>query len=151
MASRLPYARNGTSISPTLVFRGTGEEQQPFLAVGAAGNAWIGAAVYSVITGMIDGGLDPQRALELPRFLVSGGGGRGGGAPRPTVITAEDIMAPQVVRELRGIGHDFQMISLRGEMRMGYGAAVMIRDGKAIAGADPRRSGAAQAARRSRQ
>ncbi len=145
--ARLPYARNGTSISPTLVFRGTGEQQEPFLAVGAAGNAWIGAAVLSVITGMIDGGLDPQRALELPRFLVSGRGGRGGGAPRPTVITAEDIIAPQVVRELRGMGHNFQMISLRGEMRMGYGAAVMIREGKAVAGADPRRSGAAQAAR----
>lgn len=152
--ARLPYARNGTSISPTLVFRGTGEEQEPFLAVGAAGNAWIGAAVYSVITGMIDGGLDPQRALELPRFLVSGGGGRGGGrggaggATRPTVIIVEDIVAPQVVRELRRMGHDFQMISLRGEMRMGYGAAVMIREGKAVAGADPRRSGAAQATQR---
>jgi len=45
------------------------------------------------------------------------------------------------------MGHNFQMISLRGEMRMGYGAAVMIREGKAVAGADPRRSGAAQAAR----
>ncbi len=146
--ARLPYARNGTSISPTLVFRGTGDDKEPFLAVGAAGNAWIGAAVYSVISGAIDGGLSPQRALELPRFLVSGGGGRGGGAPRPTVITAEDIIAPFVVRELRDMGHDFQMISLRGEMRMGYGAAVMIEDGRAIGGADPRRSGAAQATRR---
>jgi len=53
--ARLPYARNGTSISPTLVFRGTGEAKEPLLAVGAAGNAWIGAAVYSVITGIIDG------------------------------------------------------------------------------------------------
>ena len=43
--ARLPYARNGTSISPTLVFRGTGDDKEPFLAVGAAGNAWIGAAV----------------------------------------------------------------------------------------------------------
>ena len=141
--ARLPYARNSTSISPTLVFRGTGEAQEPFLAVGAAGNAWIGAAVYSVITGTIDGGLGPQRALELPRFLVSGGGGRGGA--RPAVINAEDIIAPAVVRALRDKGHRFEMISLRGEMRMGYGAAVMIRDGRAVAGADPRRSGAAQA------
>ncbi len=144
--ARLPYARNGTSISPTLVFRGTGADQQPFLAVGAAGNAWIGAAVYAVISGTIDGGLGPQRALELPRFLVSGGArGGGGGAPRPPVISAEDIIAPEVVRALRALGHEFQMISLRGEMRMGYGAAVMIEGGRAIAGADPRRSGAARA------
>jgi len=151
--ARLPYARNGTSISPTLVFRGTGDEQEPFLAVGAAGNAWIGAAVYSVITGMIDGGLGPQRALELPRFLVSGrGGGRGGGgagsgAQQAAVITAEDIIAPSVVRELRALGHRVQMISLRGEMRMGYGAAVVIENGEVTAGADPRRSGDAKAAR----
>ena len=149
--ARLPYARNGTSISPTLVFRGTGDDQEPFLAVGAAGNAWIGAAVYSVITGMIDGGLDPQRALELPRFLVSGGGGRGGrggGEQRAAVITAEDIIAPSVVRALRDKGHRVRMISLRGEMRMGYGAAVAIENGEVTAGADPRRSGAAKAARR---
>ena len=148
--ARLPYARNGTSISPTLVFRGTGDDQEPFLAVGAAGNAWIGATVYSVITGMIDGGLGPQRALELPRFLVSGrsrgGGGRGGGVQRAAVITAEDIIAPSVLRELRALGHRVQMISLRGEMRMGYGAAVVIENGEATAAADPRRSGAAKAA-----
>ena len=142
--ARLPYARNGTSISPTLVFHGTGDDQKPLLAVGAAGNAWIGAAVYSVITGIIDGGLDPQRALELPRFLVSSSG-RGGDAQRAAVITAEDIIAPSVVRELRGMGHRFQKISLRGEMRMGYGAAVVIQNGEATAGADPRRSGSAKA------
>ena len=112
--------------------------------MGAAGNAWIGAAVYSVITGIIDGGLDPQRALELPRFLVSSSG-RGGDAQRAAVITAEDIIAPSVVRELRGMGHRFQKISLRGEMRMGYGAAVVIQNGEATAGADPRRSGSAKA------
>ena len=143
--ARLSYARNGTSISPTLVFRGTGDDKAPLLAIGAAGNAWIGAAVYASISGVIDAGLGPQRALELPRFLV--GGRRGGqGGTRETVIQLEDGVAPAVIRELRGMGHVFQMISLRGELRMGYGAAVLIKDGRAVAGADPRRSGAAQAA-----
>jgi gamma-glutamyltranspeptidase len=146
--ARLPYARNSTTIAPALVFRGTGADKRPYLAVGAAGNAWINAAVYTVITGIIDGGLGPQRALELPRFLVSGGGGGGRGGVSRTVITAEDLLAPAVVRRLRELGHAFQMISMRGEMRMGYGAAVLIEDGRAIAGADPRRSGAAGAARR---
>ena len=105
-----------------------------------------------MITGIIDGRLGPQRALELPRFLVSGGGGFGRGAaargPRRAVITVEDIIAPSVLRELEAMGHVFQMISMRGEMRMGYGAAVVIEDGVATAGADPRRSGAAQATSR---
>ena len=42
-------------------------------------------------------------------------------------------------------GHVFQLISLRGELRMGYGAAAMVDDGVVVAGADPRRSGAAGA------
>jgi hypothetical protein len=45
------------------------------------------------------------------------------------------------------MGHSFQPISLLGELRMGYGAAVMVGDGKVEAGADPRRSGAAGAVR----
>jgi gamma-glutamyltranspeptidase / glutathione hydrolase len=39
---------------------------------GAAGNAWITAAVYQTLTGMLDQKLGPQRALELPRFLLAG-------------------------------------------------------------------------------
>ncbi|GMR13346.1 MAG: hypothetical protein BMS9Abin29_1552 [Gemmatimonadota bacterium] len=138
--ARIPFARNVTSISPTLVFRGTGREREPLMAVGAAGNAWIASAVYAVITAVIDDGLGPQRALELPRFLV---GGRGGSR----TVQYEDGFAPSVVRALEAMGHTLRRISLRGEVRMGFGAAVVVDDGVAIAGADPRRSGAAGAVR----
>lgn len=144
--ARLPYARHGTSIAPTLVFNGTGDGQRPVLAVGAAGNAWITSAVYQVVTGVIDGGLGPQRALELPRFLV--GVRRQPDDPeavREIIVQIEDAVAPSVLEALRRLGHGFQKISLRGEMRMGYGAAVLIEDGTVRAGADPRRSGAAAA------
>ncbi len=138
--ARIPFARNVTSISPALVFRGTGGDREPLMAVGAAGNAWITSAVYQVITGVIDDGLSPQRALELPRFLV---GGRG--ATR--TVQYEDGFAPDVIRALEAMGHTLRRISLRGEVRMGYGAAVMVDGGVAVAGADPRRSGAAGAVR----
>ncbi len=139
-------ARNGTSIAPTLVFRGTGDAQQPMAAVGAAGNAWITSAVYQVVASMVDANLGPQEALEMPRFLV--GVRRRPGAPdevREIVIQIEDGFSPQVMRQLRSMGHEFQPISLRGELRMGYGAAVLVEDGRVRAGADPRRSGAAGA------
>ena len=139
--ARIPFARNVTSISPTLVFRGTGEDREPMLAVGAAGNAWITSAVYQVITGVIDDGLGPQRALELPRFLVAGRGGS-------RTVQYEDGFAPGVIRALEAMGHTLRRISLRGEVRMGYGAAVMVDGGVAVAGADPRRSGAAAAVRK---
>jgi gamma-glutamyltranspeptidase len=141
--ARMPYARVTTVIAPTLVFAGTGEAKRPLLAAGAAGNAWITAAVYQMVIGVVDHGLGPQAALELPRFLP---GGRGRAADGP-VIQIEDAFDPDALRVLESMGHRFQRISLRGELRMGYGAAVVIRDGQAIAGADPRRSGAAGAAR----
>jgi gamma-glutamyltranspeptidase/glutathione hydrolase len=141
----LPFGRVGTVIAPTLVYDGTGPGSRPMLAVGAAGNSWITTAVYTAVVGVIDFGLGPQQALELPRMLV-GGGGFGGRRGEP-VIQIEDGFAPQAIRALEAMGHRFRAISLPGELRMGYGAAVLIRDGRATAGADPRRSGAAGAIR----
>ncbi len=134
--TRLPYARNTTIISPTIVYDGDGPSKRPLLAVGAAGNAWITAAVYSAVVGVIDHAMGPQEALELPRMLPGGGG-----------IQIEDGFAPDAIARLEAMGHSFRRISLKGELRMGYGAAVLVKDGVARAGADPRRSGAAGAAR----
>lgn len=137
--ARLPFARNGSTLSPTIVFR----DNRPVFAVSAAGNAWITSAIYEVLLGAMDYGLGPQQALELPRFLP---GGRGGsGADSSFSIQLEDGFAPDVTRRLRTLGYDLSFVSLRGELREGYGAAVAI-DGKTVtAGADPRRSGAAGA------
>jgi gamma-glutamyltranspeptidase/glutathione hydrolase len=116
--------------------------------LGAAGNAWITSAVYQTLVGMIDQRLDPQAALELPRFLLGGGGGggRGGAGANPgTGVQMEDGFSPEVIKRLEAMGYRPQMISLMGELRMGYGAAVKIEGGRATAGADPRRAGAAGA------
>ena len=134
--TRLPYARNTTVIAPTIVYDGDGPGKRPLLALGAAGNAWITSAVYAIVVGVVDHGLGPQEALELPRMLPSGG-----------TIQIEDGFAPEAIAQLARMGHTFRRISLKGELRMGYGAAVIVRGGRAIAGADPRRSGAAGAAR----
>jgi gamma-glutamyltranspeptidase len=97
--------------------------------------------VYQTLTGMLDQRLDPQAALELPRFLPAGR------APDAHGITLllEDGFAPAVERRMEALGYRLQKISLRGELRMGYGAAVLIGDRTVTAGADPRRSGAAGA------
>ncbi len=142
--ARIPFARNVTSISPTMIFKGTADKQEPFVALGAAGNAWITSAVYQMTTGIIDQGLGPQAALELPRFLV--------GVQRDSkdrskvtdiVVQVENGFAPGVLQQLNLLGHELQAISTYGELRMGYGAAVMVEKGQVRAGADPRRSGEA--------
>ncbi|MGH7507019.1 MAG: gamma-glutamyltransferase, partial [Longimicrobiales bacterium] len=129
--ARIPYARTGTVIAPTLVFRGTGDSQQPLLAVGAAGNAWITSAVYQAVVGVIDHGMSPQQALEMPRFLPGGDG----------PISVEAGFSPAAIRRLEEMGHRFNTISLLGELRMGYGAAVMVSDGEVVVGGDARRGG----------
>jgi gamma-glutamyltranspeptidase len=148
--TRLPFARVGSSISPTLVFRGTGADRKPLLAAGAAGNNWIGPAVYAIVTGVIDFHLGPQQALEFPRFIPSGGGGFGGGgagAQAESNVDIESGFSPAVLRRLEEIGHRFNVVSLPGEVREGYAAAVLIENGKVRAGGDPRRSGAGGAVR----
>ena len=69
----LPLARSSSTSVPTLVFkrrRGRDRPGSPRLAVAAAGNAWIPASVYDIILNVIDGGMDAQRAIEAPRFLI---------------------------------------------------------------------------------
>ena len=109
----------------------------PIAALGAAGNAWITSAVYQVLEGM----------LEQPRFLIGGGGGGRGGAAAATgaTIQMEDGFSPEVMKRLAEMGYRTQIVSLPGELREGYGAAIRIEKGKVTAGADPRRAGAAGA------
>lgn len=143
--SRLPFARHGSTLAPTIAFKG----DRPVFAVGAAGNAWITSAVYQTLIGALDFGLGPQAALEQPRFLPGGGfgGAAAPGRPQPYNIQLEDGFAPSVVSRLRALGYELTFVSARGEVREGYGAAVRL-DGKTVtAGADPRRAGAAGAIR----
>lgn len=143
--SRTPYARNGSTLAPTIVFQGTGAKLRPVLAVGAAGNSWITSAVYSIVEGVLDQKLDVQHAIELPRFLVSR---ERTGNRSDFVIELEDGFAPSVDHDLERFGHRLRFISLPGELRMGYAAAITFSDRTVTAGADPRRAGGAGAVRR---
>ncbi|MEP7382508.1 MAG: gamma-glutamyltransferase [Gemmatimonadota bacterium] len=149
--ARLPYARHGSTLAPTIVFRGSGASKRPWFAVGAAGNAWINSAVYQVVVAMSDFGLGPQRALELPRFLPGQRAGVGGsGRQREAVIDLEDGFSPDVIARLREMGYHFDLVSLAGELRMGYGSAVMIDGDRIRGGGDPRRAGVAGAVAKSK-
>jgi gamma-glutamyltranspeptidase len=140
--SRLPFARHGSTLAPTIAFQG----DRPVFAIGAAGNAWITSAVYQGLIGALDFKLGPQAALEQPRFLPGGGfTPAAGSAPAPYNIQLEDGFAPQVIQRLRALGYDLTFVSARGELREGYGAAIRIDRSKVTAGADPRRAGAAGA------
>ncbi|MGE0359226.1 MAG: gamma-glutamyltransferase [Vicinamibacterales bacterium] len=147
--SLLPLMRSSTASVPTLVFAETPAGPVPRLAVGCAGNAWIPLSVYSVITGVIDGGLGAQQAIEAPRFLP----GRDPADPleRGARIEIEDRFPRPLLDDLRARGHRFQKIGRKGEVRYGYAAAVLVDVAmrRVEGGAEPRRSHAAAAADRS--
>jgi gamma-glutamyltranspeptidase len=140
--ARLPFARHGSTIAPTIVFRRDANARpRPVAAVAAAGNAWITSAVYETLIGLLDFHLGPQAALELPRFLPGFRTPSDSGIP----VELEDGFSPEVMRRLVSLGYRPRLVSLVGELREGYGAALTIDTGTVTAGADPRRSGAAGA------
>jgi gamma-glutamyltranspeptidase len=136
----LPLVRSSTTSNPTLVFRDEPDGRVPRLAVSAAGNAWITASVYGIIAGVIDGGLDAQRAIEAPRFLVS----RDPSDPAGTAarIQIEDRVPRAVLDDLGRRGHRFQKIGRKGEVRYGYAALAVVdpAGGVVHGGSEPRRS-----------
>ncbi len=145
--SLLPLTRSSTASVPTLVFekKASGEEV-PRLAVGCAGNAWIPVSVYNIITGVVDGGLGAQRAIEAARFLP----GRDPADPlgNGARIEIEDRVPRAILDDLGRRGHRFQKIGRKGEVRYGYAAAITldVAAGRVEGGAEPRRSHAAVAA-----
>jgi gamma-glutamyltranspeptidase len=141
----MPLTRSSTANLPLLAFREQDGRRVPRFGVATAGNAWIPAASYSIVTALLDGGLSMQRAIEAPRFLV-------GRDPASTTVAAarveiEDRFPRAVLQELASRGHRFHKIGRKGELRYGYASGVMIdlERGRVEGGADPRRSHAAVA------
>jgi gamma-glutamyltranspeptidase/glutathione hydrolase len=142
--SLVPLMRSSTSAVPTLVFEKTASgEEVPRLAVGCAGNAWIPVSVYNIITGVIDGKLGAQAAIEAPRFLP----GRDPADPLENGerVEIEDRFPRPLLQDLIARGHKFQKIGRKGEVRYGYAAAITVDvpNRKVEGGAEPRRSHAA--------
>ncbi len=142
--SLVPLMRSSTVSVPTLVFekKANGEEV-PRLAVGCAGNAWIPVSVYNIITGVIDGKLGAQAAIEAPRFLP----GRDPADPLENGerIEIEDRFPRSLLNNLIDRGHRFQRIGRKGEVRYGYAAAITVdvANKTVEGGAEPRRAHAA--------
>lgn len=138
--SLLPLMRSSTTSVPTLLFApvaaGTASTGIPgytsLLAVGCAGNAWIPASVYDIILNVVDGHMTAQQAIEAPRFLIGGG----------ATVQIEDRFPSTELATLEAMGHQFDKIGRKGEVKYGYAAVAVVRPetGTVEAGAEPRRS-----------
>jgi gamma-glutamyltranspeptidase/glutathione hydrolase len=115
-------------MSPTLVF----EDGAFRLAVGSPGGNAIIGYVSKVIIGVLDWGLTPQQAIELPNVVARG------------PVAAESArMDPALLETLKAMGHQFS--GGRGGEGSGLHAILLTRDGKLVGGADSRREGRAEA------
>jgi gamma-glutamyltranspeptidase/glutathione hydrolase len=116
--------RPRSSMSPTIVFNADGEFE---LATGSPGGASIIAYVSKTLVGMLDWGLTPEEAINLPNVV-----GRG------DVIRIEDSFPAELAEELRAMG--FTLDANRTE-NSGLHIIRRLEDGSLTGGADPRREG----------
>lgn len=116
--------RPRSSMSPTIVFDADGEFE---LATGSPGGASIIAYVSKTLVGMLDWGLTPQEAINLPNVV-----GRG------DIIRIEDSFPAELAEELRAMG--FTLDANRTE-NSGLHIIRRLDDGSLVGGADPRREG----------
>jgi gamma-glutamyltranspeptidase len=144
----LPLMRSSSTSAPTLLCEEIDGTLKPRLALGAAGNAWIAASVYSIILSHVDGGLGAQAAIEAPRLLVARDPADPAGLRARVQI--EDRFPTGVLDDLTGRGHRFQKVGRKGELRYGYAAALQFDNvnGRLEGGAEPRRSHHAVAVQR---
>ncbi len=113
-----------SAMSPTIVFDKDGKF---LLSVGSPGGPPIIDYVCQSLVAMLDGGLTPQQAIDLPRQLNLNG---------PTMLEsspANDALAPQ----LTAMGHTVRVVTSESS---GLHGIARIPDGY-IGGADPRRDG----------
>jgi len=125
-----PGKRPRSSMSPTIVFDPNGE----FLfTTGSPGGNSIIAYTLKSIVGVIDGGLSPQEAANLPNVI-----GRG-----DVTSIEKDSMDEATLTALRDLGHELR--TDRGEIS-GIHMIQRQADGTLIGAADTRREGVARAA-----
>lgn len=122
-----PGKRPRSSMSPTLVLN---EDGGFVMATGSPGGNSIIGYVAKTLVGVLDWGLTPQQAIDLPNVVARGDVTRVEG-PRadPALVPALIAMGHQI-RETQGENSGLHMI-------------MRTADGELIGGADPRREGVA--------
>ncbi|MEJ5991848.1 gamma-glutamyltransferase [Ramlibacter sp. PS3R-8] len=119
-----PGKRPRSSMAPTLVFdKGTGEL---VMSGGSPGGALIIHYTAKTLYGVLNWGLDAQRAIDLPNFGSNNG---------PTTLE-QNRFPPAVVQSLQARGHEVRETDMTSGLQ-----AIQRTRGGLFGGADPRREG----------
>ena len=140
LATRPGQTLGGWDSSSTAVPSGVavpaGEEL--YASFGVMGGFMQPQGHLQIVVALVDDGLDPQAALDRPRFCIEDGtaGGR---------LVLEQGIPLQVMAELAGMGHPVEMVGGHGRALFGRGQ-IILRDpesGVLWGGSDPRADGCA--------
>jgi gamma-glutamyltranspeptidase / glutathione hydrolase len=132
-----PRKRPYHTIIPALVTR---EDGSLYASYGVMGGFMQPQGHVEVLSALVDEGLDPQAALDLPRFCidVEESGGR---------VALEEGIPQETISSLEKLGHPVYSVSGYDRSLFGRGQ-VILRDaetGVLSAGSDPRADGCAMA------
>ena len=120
--------RPRSSMAPTIVFDKDGK----FLfTTGSPGGGAIIAYTAKTIVGIIDWGLTPQQAIDLPNVIARNG----------SVRLEENKLDEDIINHLESLGH--KVVRSKGEIS-GLHIIYRMPDGQLVGGADPRREGIAK-------
>ncbi|MEE9347401.1 MAG: gamma-glutamyltransferase [Robiginitomaculum sp.] len=122
-----PGKRPRSSMAPTIVL---GKDGKFVLATGSPGGSSIIAYTAKTLVGMLDWGLSPQAAANLPNVIARNG----------SVRMEEAGITPAIIFELKAMGHNLKLS--QGEIS-GIHIIRALPDGRYIGAADPRREGVA--------
>jgi gamma-glutamyltranspeptidase/glutathione hydrolase len=130
-----PGKRPYHTIIPAMVTR---EDDSLYASYGVMGGFMQPQGHVQVLSALVDHGLDPQSALDLPRFCidVEESGGR---------VALEEGIPANVMKELQAMGHPVYPVSGFSRSIFGRGQ-VILRDGETgilCGGSDPRADGCA--------
>ena len=126
-----PRSRTLHTLMPNMLLR----NGQPWIALGAMGGDGQPQTLVQLVDALVDTGLDPQAAVDRPRFVVET---EAAGAPLGPVRIESNGVNAATVGDLEARGHDVTLVEPRTPL-MGW--AQMIRredDGSYTGGADPR-------------
>ncbi len=126
-----PRSRTLHTLMPGMLLR----EGRAEVAFGAMGGDGQPQTMLQLVQGLVDDGLDPQSAVDRPRFVVETDGA---GLPLGAVRIESDGVSAVVVAALEARGHEVTLVDPKTPI-MGWAQIIRRRaDGSYEGGADPR-------------
>jgi gamma-glutamyltranspeptidase/glutathione hydrolase len=128
-----PRKRTAHTLIPSMYL----VDRQPRLVYGTMGGEGQPQTQAALVTRIVDRGLEPQAAVEAPRWLL----GRTWGEATKA-LRLEDRVPPGTAEALRARGHDVRLVDAWSDL-MGHAQVIRLEASALIGASDPRADGAA--------